>query len=91
MENRDDFDENMFPPQPLIDNHHFWLISSFYDLSTDRALGMSIGPIPYSSILRFIAFWDLEEESADLLIEVVKAMDSLYMKHVNENNSKGKK
>ena len=90
MEHRDDFDASMFPEQPTIDLHHFWLISSFYDLSTDRSMGMGIGPIPYSAIIRFITYWDLEQESADLLIEVVKAMDSLYMDHVNESKPKGK-
>ena len=81
----------MFPEEPYLNPNYTWLIMSFHDLSTDRAVGMGIGPIPYSSIIRFIAFWDLDQESAELLIEVVKTMDSLYMDHVNDDKSKGKK
>ena len=68
---------------PEYDPDDYWLLSSFYDLSTCRMSGMVIGPIPYTAIVDYIRFWGIDSVSAKLLIEVVRALDTVYMKHVN--------
>ena len=40
---------------------------------------MTIGPIPYTAILHYIEFWKIEEEEAEILLEVVKALDTMYI------------
>lgn len=51
--------------------------------------GFGVGQIPYSSIIDYINFWELGHELGMLLIEVVKALDVVYMSSFN-TPSKGK-
>ena len=52
--------------------------SDFFDLSTDRQIGMAAGPIPHASILRHVDGWPWEE--ADTFRECMRAMDAIYLK-----------
>lgn len=51
----------------------------FLELSTDRQIGMGIGPIPASSIARHTAGWP--EDDADAFRTCIRAMDAVYLDH----------
>jgi|TARA_R100000479_G_scaffold176487_1_gene131347 hypothetical protein len=55
----------------------------FFDLSTDRQLGMVAGPIPKASIDAHVAGWPYDE--ADMFRAVIRAMDDAYLSHGSED------
>lgn len=57
----------------LLPGYEGWF-AAFYELSTDRQLGMAIGPIPAGSIER--------QNEAPLFRRVIRAMDGVYLAHV---------
>ena len=77
----------MIPEPPEIDDSEIWFVSAFYDLSSCRSIGMGVGSIPYTAIIDYIYYWDLDTEIGDLLINIVTAMDSVYIEHVNKKRS----
>ena len=46
----------------------------FFELSTDRQIGMAVGPIPAASIER--------QGRCELFRRVIRAMDRVYLAHV---------
>ena len=57
----------------LLPGYEGWF-DAFYELSTDRQLGMAIGPIPAASIDR--------QNEGPLFRRVIRAMDGVYLAHV---------
>lgn len=55
--------------------------SAFWTLSTERQIGMSLGPIPWSRIIQFAQWHGLDEESTDYLERVVRALDLEYLSY----------
>lgn len=55
---------------------------AFLELSTDRAVGMGIGPIPWSSINRYAECHGLvgDDDYGDLR-DMVRAMDGAFLKY----------
>jgi hypothetical protein len=60
----------------------FWL--AFTHLATER---IPDGAIPWLSIVRWAEYYGLDDEDAEDLIEVVRAMDSAYIGHQNEKRA----
>ena len=89
MSTNDDIPEGAIPDKPDLEYEHQWFISVFYDLSTCRHIGMSAGPIPYVAILDYICYWQIDKESADLLIEVIKALDAVYLDYITGKMKSG--
>ena len=48
---------------------------------------MAVGAIPYTAVMEYIRFWDLSEESACLLIDVVTILDGVYIQEANKKRS----
>lgn len=51
---------------------------AFFELSTDRQIGMAMGPLPASSIDRYIAGAGLDHDDADMFRACMRAMDDLF-------------
>ena len=49
----------------------------FWELSTDRQIGMSAGPIPHRSIIGAIQFYGITE--VETFIGCIRAMDKVFM------------
>lgn len=68
-------------PPPLHDVEElYW--NAFWELSTDRQVGMSSGAIPWSSIARYsnhVNWTDM-----DSLSTIIRALDDLYLSHESE-------
>ncbi|WP_425454224.1 hypothetical protein [Pelagibacterium sediminicola] len=52
---------------------------TFFELGTDRQIGMGLGPIPAASIDRHVAGWPGADAQA--FRQAIRAMDALYLKH----------
>ena len=73
---------------PDFDPYDNWLIESFWDLSSCRSVGMSVSSIPFTAMISYIDYYQIDPISANLLIEVVRSLDTVYMKHVNSKKGK---
>lgn len=51
---------------------------AFSELSTDRQIGMGLGPLPSASIDRYISDHDLGYDDADMFRACMRAMDELF-------------
>lgn len=67
-------------PQPSHDLLFFW--DAFWDLSTERQLGMSMGPIPRISIKRYADEAGFDDEQYDMFRRLMRTMDAIYMKMI---------
>ena len=55
----------------------FWL--AFWELCSDRNIGMAEGPIPAWAIREWCRDWALDDEESEYLKAVVKRMDKEYI------------
>lgn len=63
-------------------------LDSFWELSTERQLGMSVGPIPASKRDEYAGKKGLVGYSAELFNLVIKALDAAFMNHTVEEQEK---
>lgn len=94
MEGRHDVGDlhHVIPARPDVDFDDLWLLESFYDLNSERQITMGgLGPIPYSSIIKYVEFWEMDQLSTHVLFEVVRALDLVYTNHSNPDSKKGGK
>ena len=61
-------------------------ITCFHDLGSCRQIGMSLGPIPITSIFEYADRYDLSDE----FIAVIRSMDIHYLNSISEENDKKK-
>ena len=82
--------DNVIPDPPEVEEGHGWMLEAFYDLSTTRFIGAmgGVGVIPYTAILDYIRYWEIDPDSAELFIEVVKSLDSVYTSHLNADSKR---
>lgn len=60
-------------------------MKSFYDLGTERGIGMSLGPIPWSKIVAYAEHYGLEKDVTEAFVDIIREMDSAYLDY-NANN-----
>ncbi len=60
---------------------------AFTHLSTERATGMSTGPIPWSAMVAYADREQMDPEAADILVRVISAMDYDYLADVAEQRA----
>ena len=69
---------------PELEPLNAWYFSAFWDLSTERCIGLSAGPIPESKIYEYAQREEIEEYDEFRLI--IGSMDNEYLKYVKEKN-----
>lgn len=58
--------------------HFHW--SAFWDLNTDRPVGMGVGPIPFGAIDRYADRYGIADiDEFDAFRELIRAMDDAYL------------
>ena len=72
--------EALEPPE-ITDGFGGWY-EDFWRLSTERQIGMGIGPIPASIIDRHVAGWGYED--AELFEFCIRRMDEVYLMKSNK-------
>ncbi len=63
---------------------------AFWELSSDRQIGMGVGEIPFSAIDRYAVRFDVHGDAFDTLRRVLRSMDAEYRKVVNTPKDKQK-
>ncbi len=71
--------EALQPPE-IMDGFGGWY-EDFWRLSTERQIGMGIGPIPAHAIDRHVAGW--EDEDAEVFEFCIRRMDEAYLMRSN--------
>lgn len=61
----------------------FYMVA-FNELSTCRQMGMSVGPIPWDAVQAYADSFGLDDETADTLLRMVRALDAAFLAHVRE-------
>jgi hypothetical protein len=65
--------------------------SAFWDLFSDRQLGMGVGPIPYSAMRAYCLDWEMDDEQASDLKRLVRKMDHVFLEWQEKQSKKSKK
>jgi hypothetical protein len=65
-----------------------FVYSSFWDLSSDRSVGMGTGPIPYSSIIRYADRFNLSSEETEEFAYLLREMDSEFLDYIAQQREK---
>ena len=73
-----------FYDRPEVEPHLAWLWSAFWELGTERQLGMSIGPIPVSKIREYLRDeMDLAGAEYDRAKAIIRKVDDAYLGMLN--------
>lgn len=64
------------PPEPLTEGLRL-IYEDFFELSTERQIGMAVGPIPESAITRHTSRWPWD--AAWAFRHCIRAMDAVYL------------
>lgn len=63
-------------------------MKAFWELSTERPIGWTTGPIPHSAVLRYGERCELDEAMIDVFLQVIRAMDSGYLKFLSDERER---
>lgn len=74
--------------EPILPPVLFFYINAFWDLSTERQVGFSIGPIPESKILEYGSRAGLNSRMLGVFKRAIRRMDSRYQKHLSDEQDK---
>lgn len=77
MEAKAPIPDELEPPELLPGAR--WLYDAFWELSTDRQIGMAAGPIPASSIARETVGWP--DDDAEAFRIAMREMDGVWLEH----------
>lgn len=70
---------------PVLEDVEFSLWSAFWELSTERQIGMGVGPIPVSRIRRHAPEFGMDTSS---FVRIMRRMDDEYLSHANRQDNK---
>lgn len=64
----------------------WFYLQAFFDLDGERSHGMGLGRIPWSAVMAYADYYDLDEEQTELLLQFIRSMDAAHLKQVQESN-----
>lgn len=76
-------------PEILPWNKFYW--DAFHDLSTERQIGMGLGPIPRSHIMAYAAEHDILGDNADHFADIIRRVDIEYLRQTSVSSKDKKK
>lgn len=70
-----------------------WLFhwEAFNDLSSERQIGMGVGPIPRSAIKAYAEEFDIVGDAFDKFYRIIREVDLEYLKQINSTSGKSSK
>jgi hypothetical protein len=72
-------------PEPLRDcpdvDYLEWVYLAFMELSTCRAMGLTLGPIPWTAIRDYANELELVEYSRELLFSAIRGLDRVLLEY----------
>lgn len=72
-------------PEPLLLPGSGFYLAAFWELNSDRPIGMAVAQIPFSAIDRFADRNGIEGEEFEFLVHMIRAMDAVAMAHWRED------
>jgi hypothetical protein len=66
------------PPGPHPEADNFYL-HAFFDLTTCRAIGMDLGPIPWTAIVAYADRAGLDPAGCEAFVAVIRTLDGAYL------------
>ena len=66
--------------EPLLLPGDQFYLSAFHELSTTRAIGFSIGPIPWDKIVSYAASVGLDDDLQEDFHQLIRVLDNSYLK-----------
>ena len=66
--------------EPLLLPGDQFYLSAFHELSTTRATGFGLGPIPWDKILRYAEIAGLDDDLRADFQQVIRVLDNAYLK-----------
>lgn len=63
-------------------------LKSFHDLSTERSIGMGLGPIPWSKIVEYADWYGLEPDVIEAFVDIIRTVDVAYLKYNADEQKK---
>ncbi|MFQ1018072.1 hypothetical protein [Gilliamella sp. BG7] len=70
--------------KPQLSDDLIFYYQAFIDLDTTRTHNMSPTPISWLSIIEYARFHQLNDEDTNELIQIIRAMDRVNLKHVEQ-------
>jgi hypothetical protein len=77
--------------KPELFGHLYFEWGAFRALSTDRQIGMAMGPIPWLAIDRFSSRYGLIGDDFDRLCEIIQAMDAAFRDYHEKKSADAKR
>lgn len=69
-------------PPPIHPPHRFYL-AAFHQLGTCRAIGMSVGPIPWRDVVAYGEHYGLDGIALHDFVQIVYVLDRAYLASVH--------
>jgi hypothetical protein len=63
-------------------------MQAFFELDTERSIGMAVGRIPWTSIIDYAKAYEFSEEQTADFVYFIRAMDNAHLKHLDEKREK---
>lgn len=63
-------------------------IRAFWNLGSCRAIGMSLGPIPWTALVEYGTRAGLDDEAIEIFLEIMRHLDSAYLNYQEEEATK---
>jgi hypothetical protein len=84
-------ERGMEPPAWFFDQPEIWFQNQFYwnafnELSSERQIGMGLGPIPLSAIRRYAEEWELDGDEYEVFYSIIRKMDIKYLDMTHSKN-----
>ncbi|NUF48731.1 phage tail assembly chaperone [Gilliamella sp. ESL0250] len=70
--------------KPVLNDDLIFYYQSFLDLDTTRTHNMAPTAISWLSIIEYARFYQLDDEDTHDLIQIIRAMDQVNLKHVEK-------
>jgi hypothetical protein len=70
--------------RPTLTQYEAYFWQAFHDLTTTRAGGMGVKPIPYDRIVDYASFHGFGYTDTLILIRVIRAMDNAFLDAVRK-------
>ena len=73
--------------RPALTTYETIIWDAFGELSTERSIGMSMGPIPWSRILQYARHHGMSVADTDSFIQTMMAVDSTHLRIARKNDA----
>jgi hypothetical protein len=67
---------------PVLPLHLVWVRDAYYKLSTCRQSGFGITPVPWTAIVSYAQYMELDEYDTDWFVDTIESLDEQVMAYI---------